>query len=128
MSDNSKRAVQSSDTQKEMSPEMMLDYLGIRIDSNAAEDLNFKANIVLTDVNEKYLVTVQSGVLLYQKDIQATDADVIWTMPKAGMFTILSRDEEQQKALIKTEGDESILGKLCGKIVDFDFFFNIVEP
>lgn len=32
------------DTQKEMSPEMMLDYLGIRLDSNAAKDLNF--NIV----------------------------------------------------------------------------------
>lgn len=128
MSDQSKRATQSSDTQKEMSAEMMLDYLGIRLDSNAAQDLNFTANIVLTDTNEKFLVTVQSGVLLYQKDKQADDADVTWTMPKAGMFAIISKDSEQQQALIKTEGDSSILDELCSYIVDFDFYFNIIEP
>lgn len=128
VNDPSKRATQSSDTQKEMSAEMALDYLGIRLDSNAAQDLNFKANIVLTDTNEKFFVTVQSGVLLYQKGKQADDADVTWTMPKAGISAIISKDSEQQKALIKVDGDSSILDELCSHIVDFDSSFNIIEP
>lgn len=122
------RATGSADTQRSMTPEMMLDYLGIRTDSNAAQDLNLKINIKITDVGEDYLLTVHSGVLLYQTGVQAQDADATLTMPKTGLFAILNKDAGQQKKLIQIEGDETVLDKLCANIVDFEFFFNIVEP
>lgn len=126
--DNKYRATSSADTQRSMTPEMMLDYLGIRTDSNAAQEFNARINLNITDAKETYLLTIRSGVLLYQAGVQAKDADATLTMPKAGLFAILSKDEQQQKKLIEVQGDPDILNKLCAHIVDFDFFFNIVEP
>ncbi len=124
----SKVSVSGGDLQREMSMELMLDYLGIRIDSNKAADMNCKININLTDQKESYVVTIQSGVLLYQKTKAAKDADATWTMPKAGLSAILEKNTEQQKKLIQMEGDTSLLTKLCENIVDFEYTFNIVEP
>ena len=128
VSDDKYRANGSADTQRSMTPEMMLDYLVIRTDSNAAQDLNLKINLKITDTGENYLLTVHSGVLLYQTGVQEDGADATLTMPKAGLFAILSKDAGQQKKLIKIEGDKAVLDKLCANIVDFEFFFNIVEP
>lgn len=128
VTDDKYRANGSADTQRNMTPEMMLDYMGIRTDSNAAQDLNLKINLKITDAGENYLLTVHSGVLLYQAGVQADDADATLTMPKAGLFAILSKDAGQQEKLIKVEGDKAVLDKLCANIVDFEFFFNIVEP
>lgn len=128
VSDDKYRANGSADTQRSITPEMMLDYLGIRTDSNAAQDLNLKINLKITDTGENYLLTVHSGVLLYQTGVQKDGADATLTMPKAGLFAILSKDAGQQKKLIKIEGDKAVLDKLCANIVDFEFFFNIVEP
>lgn len=128
VTDDKYRANGSADTQRNMTPEMMLDYMGIRTDSNAAQDLNLKINLKITDAGENYLLTVHSGVLLYQAGVQADDADATLIMPKAGLFAILSKDAGQQEKLIKVEGDKAVLDKLCANIVDFEFFFNIVEP
>jgi len=63
------RVSRNDDLQKNITPEMMFDCIGIKIDSLKAQNLNFKANIFLTDINKKYFLTVKSGVVLYQEDI-----------------------------------------------------------
>jgi len=126
--DENYRATGSSDLRKNMTPEMMFDYIGIKIDSMKAQNLNFKANILLTDTGEKYLLTVKSGVILYQKDIWDNNADTIWEMPKMGLFAIISKDEEAQEKYIKVTKNKKYLNELCSYIEDFDFFFNIIEP
>lgn len=126
-SDPSKRATGSADLQRAMTPDMMFDQMGILLDANAAQDLNLKINFNITD-EEPYLVTVDSGVLLYQKGAQAADADATLTLPRAAMFTILAKDEGQQKQAIKIEGDQDIIRKLTEHMVSYEFFFNIVEP
>ena len=45
---------------------MMLDYLGILLDANAAENLNLTVNLAFTD-EDPYLLTVRSGVVLYER-------------------------------------------------------------
>lgn len=126
--DESLMAHGSTDTRTEMSPEMMLDYIGICLNTNKAQDLNFKVNLEISDLEEKYLLTIKSGVLLYQKDASAEDADATWVTPKLGLFTILSKDVEQQKEMIKVTGDTSIMDKLTENIETFPRLFNIVEP
>lgn len=125
--DPDKKANASADLQRAMTPDMMFDQMGILLDANAAQDLNLKINFNITD-EEPYLVTVDSGVLLYQKGAQAADADATLTLPRAAMFTILARDEGQQKQAIKIEGDQDIIWKLTEHMVSYEFFFNIVEP
>lgn len=121
------KANASSDLMQSMTPEMMLDYLGVLLDANAAQDLNLKINLNFTD-EEPYLLTVESGVVLYQKGTQDAEADATLTMPRLGMFAILNADKEQQKKVIQTEGDPEVIDKLTEHMVKFNFFFNIVEP
>lgn len=117
----------SPDLMKSMTPEMMLDYLGILLDANRAQDVNLRINLNFTD-EEPYLLTVESGVVLYQKNAGALDADATLTLPRLGMFAILNDDKEQQKSVIRVEGDPEVLEKLTEHMVKFDFFFHIVEP
>ena len=117
----------STDVRTKMNSELMLDYIGICLDNNAAQDLNFTANLNLTDTGEKYLLTVQSGVLVYQKGIQSPTADATWIMPKEGLFTILSKNKELQKKFVQ-EGNKELLGQLTDKIVIFNTYFPIIEP
>ena len=121
------RATGSSDIQRAMTPAMMLDYLGVLLDANAAEDLNLTVNLAFTD-EDPYLLTVRSGVVLYERDAQAADADATLTMPRLGMFAILNRDADAQAASIAVEGDQDVIAKLTEHLTAFDFFFNIVEP
>ncbi len=117
----------STDIQRAMEPSMMLDYLGVLIDANAAENLNLVVNLAFTD-EDPYLLTVRSGVVLYEKGVQSSAADATLKLPRLAMFSILSKDKETQSKSIVVEGDQSVLDKLTEHITPFDFFFNIVEP
>ncbi len=126
--DTSLLAHGSTDTRTEMSAEMMLDYIGICLNSNKAQDLNFKVNLAISDTGENYVLTVKSGVLLYQKKAAVKDADATWTTPKLGLFTIVSKDTDKQKEMIQVKGDTTLLNKLTENIETFPQLFNIVEP
>ena len=116
------------EVQQKMSVDLMLDYLGIRLDSNAAQDMNARINLTVTDTGERYLLTVHSGVLLYQKGVAHADADATWNMPKAGLFALLQGNAEEVERLSQMEGDGALLSELCEHVVVFYPFFNIVEP
>ena len=91
-----------------MTPEMILDYLGILVDTTKVPDLSFTANIILPEGN--YVLRVKNGVLLYQKDTQDADADVTWTTKRAGLLSIVQKNAENVAALIQQEGDDSGTG------------------
>lgn len=120
------RTTGSADIQRAMEPAMMLDYLGILIDANAAQGLDLRINLAFTD-EEPYLLVVRSGVVLYERGVQDESADATLTMERLGMFAIFNRDEEAQKA-IRVEGDPDVIAKLTEHMAAFEFFFNIVEP
>lgn len=117
----------SSDIKTAMRPNMMLDYLGILLDANAAETLNLTVNLSFTD-EDPYLLIVRAGTVLYERGKQADNADATLTMPRLGMFAILNKDEEAQAKSIRIEGDQDVIKKLTEHLVAFDFFFNIAEP
>ena len=121
------RATGSADIQRAMTPDMMLDYLGILLDADAAADLDLVVNLAFTD-EDPYVLTVRAGVVLYERGVQADDADATLTLPRLGMFAILNRDEDAQAKNIQVEGDPDVVRKLTEHLVAYNFFFNIVEP
>ena len=121
------RATGSADIKKAMTPAMMLDYLGILVDANAAADTNLTVNLAFTD-DDSYLLTMRSGVVLYERGVQAADADATLTLPRLGMFAILENNEELQREPIAIEGDHDVIAKLTEHLVAYDPFFPIVEP
>lgn len=128
LKDESKLAKGSTDILTNLTVEMLLDYMGMLIDANEAEDIDITFNLVLTDSHERYFVHLFHGVLLYYKDQTRETADATLTCPKIGLLTIISMNEAQQKQLIIIDGDEDILKKLTQAMVTMDRTFNIVEP
>ena len=121
--DESKKATQSIEIKRSMTPEMIFDYMGILLDSTEAQALNGTIKFELKD-GETYIVTVRSGVLLYQKGASEDKADLTVKLDKAQMVNVLSGQLEN----IEVEGDPSVLQTILQNMQSFDFFFNIIEP
>ena len=126
--DDATRSSGNGDVFLHMTPDMILDYLGIFVDTTKISDLTFTANIILPEGN--YVLRVKNGVLLYQKDAQDADADVTWTTKRAGLLSIVQKNAENVAALIEQEGDESCLTRLMDAVtVTSEYkYFNIIEP
>ena len=126
--DDATRSSGNGDVFLHMTPDMILDYLGIFVDTMKISDLTFTANIILPEGN--YVLRVKNGVLLYQKDAQDADADVTWTTKRAGLLSIVQKNAENVAALIEQEGDETCLTRLMDAVtVTSEYkYFNIIEP
>ena len=126
--DDATRSSGNGDVFSHMTPDMILDYLGILVDTTKIPDLTFTANLILPEGN--YVLRVKNGVLLYQKDTQDADADVTWTTKRAGLLSIIQKNAENVAALIQQEGDETCLTRLMDAVtVTSDYkYFNIIEP
>ena len=126
--DDATRSSGNGDVFLHMTPDMILDYLGLFVDTTKISDLIFTANIILPEGN--YVLRVKNGVLLYQKDAQDADADVTWTTKRAGLLSIVQKNAENVAALIEQEGDETCLTRLMDAVtVTSEYkYFNIIEP
>ena len=126
--DDATRSSGNGDVFLHMTPDMILDYLGIFVDTTKIPDLTFTANIILPEGN--YVLHVKNGVLLYQKDVQDPDADVTWNTKRAGLLAVVQKNAENVAALIEQEGDETCLTRLMDAVtVTSEYkYFNIIEP
>ena len=126
--DPATRATGSGDMVTHMTPEMIMQYLGIYTDSKAIEDLSFTANIVLPDTS--YVLVVKNGVVLYEQGSLHDVADATWTTNKTGLFGIASNNRDLIDSLVTQEGDTTLLDKLMegNTASDVDPFFHIIEP
>ena len=116
----------SGDLLRSMQPNMIFDYLGIRIDSNAAQDINMTINVVFLG-DESYVLTVKSGVVLYRQGGPAQNADVTITVPREAAVALLSVDGLSSE-YVSIEGDRDALLALYGYMVAFSPVFGIIEP
>lgn len=126
--DPANRSSGSADAIAHMTPEMIFEYLGILVDTTKVPDLTFTANIILPD--GQYVLCVKNGIVMYQKNAQADNADVTWTTNRLGLLSVIQKNSENINALVKQEGDTSCLTQLADAvtIINDYRFFNIVEP
>lgn len=127
-SDPATRASGVNDAIAHMTPEMIFDYLGILVDTAKVSDLTFTANVVLP--TGAYVLRAVNGVLLYQVNATAEDADVTWTTNRMGLLSIVQKNADAVSALITQDGDETCLEKLMDAVTVLDEYryFNIIEP
>lgn len=126
--DEATRAAAKGGLASHMTPLMILQYIGIVTDTMKIQDLTFTANIILPD--DSYVLYVKNGVVLYEKGALLDNPDTTWTTNKAGLFAIVSKDEDAISKLVTQSGDETLLPKLLEGVTGFDDakFFNIIEP
>ena len=73
---------------------------------------------------------MKNVIVFYQKDTQDADADVTWSLKRAGLLSIIQKNTENIAALIQQEGDETCLTRLMDAVmVTSEYkYFNIIEP
>lgn len=111
-----------------MTPAMIFEYMGIRLDTMAVPDLSFVAVANLPEGS--YTVRVHNGVLLYQAGITCDNPDVVWNTNTAGLSAIAANKPAGIEKLVQQEGDTSLTTRLAEAMVELSQykFFHIVEP
>lgn len=122
----------NGDIVRNMTAPMIFDYMAILLDKQAFASEEFKINIILPDLGEKYLLQMVNGALLYFENDQAADADLTVTCPKNALLFILNRDAENLSKSMKASGDTEILQTIMDNLNQFDRnakeSFDIIEP
>ncbi|MEQ1865010.1 MAG: alkyl sulfatase dimerization domain-containing protein [Micropepsaceae bacterium] len=111
---------------------MMLDLAAVRFNSERSTGKAFRINLVLSDVNEKHLLTIENGVLIHEEGIVDDKADATATMKRSDMLeTLLAGVPLTLKTAtgaVKVSGKSDAYAELVGLIDPVQPNFNVVTP
>jgi alkyl sulfatase BDS1-like metallo-beta-lactamase superfamily hydrolase len=124
-------ASSSGDMQKNLTPIMLFDYMGILLDKNAVSSYEYKINVKITDLNENYMLHLKGGALLYYEDTLVDDADVTLECPKNALIALLGRNMTTVENTIDIQGNKKALKIVVENLNQFTIGavnnFNIIE-
>jgi alkyl sulfatase BDS1-like metallo-beta-lactamase superfamily hydrolase len=113
-----------------MSTGLVLDFLGIRMDSTQAEDFEFTINLSTPDNGEKFAIELSNATLTNIEGYLADDADLSITINRSDleqvMMGVKSFTAQIEDGTAQTEGDLGVLGQLASTMVDFELLFEIL--
>jgi alkyl sulfatase BDS1-like metallo-beta-lactamase superfamily hydrolase len=111
---------------------MMLDFVAVRFNAERAKDKALKINLVLSDVNETHLITVENGVLIHEEGVTDDKVDATATMKRSDMLETLLAGVpvglKQTTGAIKVTGRSDAYSELVGYIDPLQQNFNVVTP
>ncbi|WP_432732477.1 SCP2 sterol-binding domain-containing protein [Jeongeupia wiesaeckerbachi] len=114
-----------------MSPDMLFDYLAVRLNPEKAAGKNYAININFTDLKKHYTLTVENAVLNHTTK-QAPTADVTLTMTKSALNAVQLKETTLEQAIadgkIKVDGKADVFEDFMTSIDNYNFWFNIVTP
>ncbi|MDV3127572.1 MBL fold metallo-hydrolase [Mycobacterium sp. 21AC1] len=121
----------SPDTIKAMPPEMLFDYLAVRLNGPKAAGKNITVNVNFTDLKKEYGLTVENGVLNYAP-APVPDANASLTLTKATLDDIqlgnTTIDDAMSTNKMTVDGNRQSFNEFMGLLDTFPFWFNIVTP
>ncbi|QKJ67297.1 MBL fold metallo-hydrolase [Deefgea piscis] len=120
----------SPDMVRAMSTELMLDYLGIAMNSTKAAGMKFKINLITPDNGEKFVLEMSNSTLTNIKGYTAKDADLTVTANRADLEMIMTGqstfEKLAQSGKVKLDGNKAVLGQLMSTQEKFDPRFEIL--
>ncbi|MFB7481197.1 alkyl/aryl-sulfatase [Streptomyces anulatus] len=121
----------SADIIANLSPRLLFDALAVQINGPEAWDLEIAIDIVLTDTDEKYRLSLTNGVLTHTAAQQQGPADVTLTTTARQLPALALGDltpEALADAGIHADGDTTVLDRLAVVLDPGDRDFPIVTP
>ena len=113
-----------------MTTELWLDFLGIRLDYEKAEGINFIINLVTPDNGEQFVVELSNATLTNIVGVQADNPDLTITIDRADlektMMGAVSFDDQIKSGKAKLVGDPKPIDQLKSMLVQFDMGFEIL--
>ena len=110
---------------REMTVSMLLDYIAILTDANAAQNDDLTLNMIITDENEKFYIIRRNGILLAYPGETRADAQASVTCRRLQLFALLTG---QQAGQVQITGDTTALKRLLAYASKFEKTFNVIEP
>lgn len=114
-----------------MEPELILDYLGVRLNGPAANNKLLSMNWILPD-GTAFGISLAHSVLIYNKDKLVPKPDVVLHCSKEQFVRLFTEDQPLAKLVdgthIKAEGAIARLGEFKALLDTFPGMFNIVTP
>jgi alkyl sulfatase BDS1-like metallo-beta-lactamase superfamily hydrolase len=111
---------------------MLLDFAAVRLNPARTEGRKIVLNPVLSDVNERHLISVENGVLVHEQEVVDATADATVTAQRADILQTLLAGipvlVKTASGAIKIEGDANAYSELVGLIDPVDANFPIVTP
>ncbi len=118
------------DTVRAMSTDLLLDFLGIRLDSSKAQGMQFTINLSTPDNGEQFIIEMSNSTLTNIKGFQSPDPDLAITIHRSDLELIMSGlvtfPELVQQGKVTLEGDAGIFDQLQSVLVQFSPDFEIL--
>lgn len=120
----------SVDVVKAMPPEMLFDFLAVRLDGEKAGGKVIRLNINFTDLEQTFGLIVENGVLHHGDAIDGADATMTITKTTLDEIQLgaVSIEDAKTSGDIKIQGKEESFAEFMSLIDDFSLWFNVVTP
>ena len=122
----------SPDIVRNLGLETYLDYLAVRLNHPKAAGRDMTFNITLPDVGEKFVISVENGVMNYTLGKHAKKPDAAVTLDRAVLDDInlgqTSFDQAVADGKAKITGNSAKFDEFVTLLDRFEFWFNIVTP
>jgi alkyl sulfatase BDS1-like metallo-beta-lactamase superfamily hydrolase len=113
-----------------MSTELFLDFVGIRMDSKKAEDLNFSINLITPDNGEKFAIELANATFTNVEGFLHDDPDLSITINRSDLENIMMGQKSFAASIedgtAKAEGNVDILSQIAQTLVTFQIGFEIL--
>ncbi len=118
------------DMVRAMTTDLFLDFLGIRMDSEKAEGMKFRINLVTPDNGEKFVVEMSNATLTNIKGFQAKDADLTITVNRTDLEPVMMGavkfDDQIQSGKAKLDGNREVYEQLKSTLIHFELGFELM--
>ena len=125
------RSVTRIDVLRAMTPRMVLDNCGVKLNAPAAIDARFQFDVDFTDRSEQYRVVVAHGVVHYgSRRVAPADAHIRTTVESFVRLTshTSTLGAEIEAGGMSIAGDREAFENFVSLLDQFDLFFPIIEP
>jgi alkyl sulfatase BDS1-like metallo-beta-lactamase superfamily hydrolase len=113
-----------------MSTELFLDFIGIRMDSKQAEDLEFSINLITPDNGEKFAIELSNATFTNIEGFLNEDPDLTITINRSDLENIMMGQKSFAASIedgtAQAEGNVDILAQLAATLVTFEMGFEIM--
>ena len=122
----------SADALSAVPLDLLLDYLGIRLDGPAADGKELLVNVVVRETGETHVLEVRNSVLRHAARPADPSAGVTVTLDDAVLRALVvgttSLADARAGSDIALDGDDQVLEELVSLLDTFGFWFPLVEP
>ncbi len=118
------------DTIKAMPTSMWLDFLGIRVNSEKAAEMNFTVNLSIPDRDEKIVIEMSNATLTYIVGYLDEDPTLSVEINRSDLEKVMVGEVRLldliKDGTAKSEGDVSVLDQLASVLDQFDLGFELM--